>query len=448
MVYNIIHSFMPYSAPNIAAPDNIVKSDSVVADYNRGNKLASNSYIPNFSYDANFSYDDSKIHENYNLPKKFANDVNVADAKFHEAESMGFNPVITDLDNNEKSNRLKHVLGFNVDSYASYYNCYRSACYVLQATTPLGAMFYADIFLHKGENRSWQQKFEALSKDKGGLRGFYLGEAGLLAGMAIAMTSSEYQRIFDNLKLSLSAEFGKDQDDLNIVDLFYSQNPIIKIERNRLVAKAVVRVGSGALFAVGLIPGLLGAAAEIGAERTVFFADSPYDILVQAVNDVQYNYFKGEVAQEKLVQEMQRALQAMYADRGKNVLSEENMIELRPVLSKVADDIINRRIGVESIFGIIGGGIIVIDDAKQSEINYDFVSKNMMESVAEIAKQRRKIVETCATDKKIWDYNFIDKPAQDFRTDIATTARPHFVERERAKIAEKKLNNLSMGIDF
>jgi hypothetical protein len=233
-----------------------------------------------------------------------------------------------------------------------------------------------------------------------------------------------------------------------MIDLFHSENPIIKIERNRLVAKAVVRVGSGALFACGLIPGLLGAAAEIGAERTVFFADSPYDILVQAVNDVQYNFFKGDVAQEKLVQEMQRALQAMYADRGRNVLSEENMIELRPVLGKVADDIINRRIGVESIFGIIGGGIIVIDDAKQSEINYDFVSKNMMESVAEIAKQRRKIVETCAADKKIWDYNFLDKPAEDFRTDIATTARPHFVEQERAKIAEKKLNNLSMGIDF
>ena len=130
------------------------------------------------------------------MPKEFANDVSVADAKFHEAESMAFNPVITDLDNNKKSNSLKHVLGFNIDSYASYYNCYRSMGYVLQATTPLGAMLYADKVLHKGQDLNWQQKFDTLSKDKDGLRGFYLGEAGLLAGMAIAMTSSEYQRMF------------------------------------------------------------------------------------------------------------------------------------------------------------------------------------------------------------------------------------------------------------
>lgn len=434
------------------APDNFVRSDSLVAeasiDANSSHQLSDINKL----YDVKSSYNDAALHENNKLQKTFSSNIDITDKKFHEAEDAGFNPVITDFGkNNNNNNWAKSLFGFNTDSWSGYYNKLRTLHYVAQAMTSTTSFIIANNFLSKNEENPDADKFSILSKDSNAQKLFYRGESILLTGVALAMTSSECSGIFDNFKLSLAAELGKDKEDLNMVDMFASENPIIKIERNRLVAKTVIRTGAGLSFMGGLVPGLLGAAAQIGAERTILadnLVESPYFILVKAVNEVQYNHYEGDVAQQRLVQQMQRALQGMYADQGKNVINEQNMLELRPVLCDVAQDIIDKRIGIESIFGILGGGIIVVDDAKQSKTNYDFVHENMMEVVADIAKQRREISQNfniLDNKEKIWDYNYIENMNDIKVFNKAATAHPNFVEKERAKINEQKFQNAGVG---
>jgi hypothetical protein len=394
-------------------------------------------------------------------------------------KAQGFNPIIADHDYSDSlQNKIKNTVGFNAAPYFSYYNILRTQQYLFQAITPLGAGLIARGVLHRDEglnsaaetmdllfnrnklrnqaeeSRAQQGQFQMptpLEKDADALKLFYIAEATVMTAVALGRTAIEASHMLDDFRLSLAAEFGKDREDIGIQELFDSKNPIITIERNRTLWKLASRGTSAAGFYFGLTEGLVTSALNIGAERTLFFTNTPYDILSKAVNDVQFNHLTGDGARENLIKDFQKALQNMYADRGKNTISEEDMHGLRPVLEKVAQDVIDKRIGVESIFGVMGGGIIVVGDPAQSEINYDFVSKYMMESVVELARKRRASIENDAANNivpfdrhNIWNYKLREGGTHSISAGIATTARPDFVEAERNRIAEKDFNNLGI----
>ncbi len=405
------------------------------------NALPSTSLMqPTTQIDATSAVDSDKQNAPISINKAKINGAKINEAKIAEANKVGFKPVMVDHDlSGGKDSEIRSIAGFNVSPYCSYYNILRTSQYLFQAFTPLGAWAIASGFLDK------VGCFEELSKNKESLGLFYKVEAALITGVAMMRTNVECGHMLDDFRLSLAAEFGKDKEEIDLVDAFQSKNPIIEIETKRMMWKFGSRFLSGAGFAVNLTTGLVLSAIDIGAERTLFFANSPYDMLSKSVNDVQYNHLQGDVIKEILIKDMQKSLQAMYGDRGRNVLAQVDMEDLRPTLSKVADDIINKRIGIESIFGIMGGGIIVVGNAKQSEINYDFVSKNMMESVVEIAKERKSRGEDMCFENNIVQFQKRDGSATSLPHDIATTARPEFVQAEKEKLAVKDFSNLGMA---
>ncbi len=379
--------------------------------------------------------------------------------KVAEANNMGFKPVMVEHDlSGDKGSNAKSFMGFNTLPYTSYYNMLRTSQYLLQAITPIAATVISASGIVKKASEHHNQALEAASADmnRAGLMNsdfsknphaldlFYKIEAGLITGVAMMRTSMECNHMVDDFRLSLAAEFGKDEADVNLTDCFQSRNPIIEIESKRMAGKFVSRFTSGAGFFFGLTTGLVTSALNIGAERTLFFANTPYDMLSKAVNDVQYNHLHGEVVQDILINDMQKSLQAMYADRGRNVVTDKEIQELRPTLSKVAQDIIDKRIGVESIFGIMGGGIIVVGDPAQSAKNYEFVSKNMMESVVEIAKLRKQ--EAAHAFNNIVQFKQREGGQAILPHDIATTARPDFVQAERGRIESRDFINMGIGV--
>ncbi|MFO1242331.1 MAG: hypothetical protein U1E36_03920 [Rickettsiales bacterium] len=71
-------------------------------------------------------------------------------------------------------------------------------------------------------------------------------------------------------------------------------------------------------------------------------------------------------------------------------ISRQQIDDLRPVLEKVADDILDKRFGMKGALYIMGGGVLIPGNPAQSMTNYDHVRTVGVEGVAIELFQRKQ----------------------------------------------------------
>lgn len=382
----------------------------------------------------------------------------------------GFAPQLIDKKSGSKNmfGRLLHMDGFpGLSTYGSYYNEYRTLGYVAAALVPqfIGNVsqlmteehiksygklpqqlkniqeplikliqnspleeFYENNY---GKNVEGKGKTRNNRIKDNAQRHVLMAEGvafGLLAGHAFMQ---EKKALLDNCRLALGAELGKDKDDISIIDLFKSDNPLIQTETNRLLWKTISRMGSSAAFFGGMRPGMVAMALNIGAERTIFYKKTAYDDVVRIVNDAQFNHLEGNVTRDALINDLQRSIQSVQINHERDPVNELDMQALRPVLEKISEDIIDKKIGVESLIGIIGGGILILGDPAQSAANYAHVRQRGFEGIARDALALRQ--EHGLEEGQVWDKRRYTGSNYQPPSDIASSARPDKLMQERLR---------------
>lgn len=237
-------------------------------------------------------------------------------------------------------------------------------------------------------------------------------------GLALAFAGKDYQQLREDCGLAVSAELGKDIKDVGISDMCQSSNPIVSSAVDRFMWQTASRVGQGASFLGGLFSGIAGSTALITLERTVYYRPIAYDILRKSVNDVQLNRL-GEEATPNLVDGFIRTMQATRIDQRRQLLSKEQIDGVRPVLERVAHDVINRSFGLRGVMYVLGGGVIVPDNPDLSMANYEHVFSVGVAGVAEEGKWIRD--QTGAPINKTWqtavrikrDKNYVAESARE-----------------------------------
>lgn len=274
-------------------------------------------------------------------------------------------------------------------------------------------------------------------KDKGEVDPKYkkainVAEAAMFTSLAALHTVDSYKQMNDNMKLAVATELGKDQKDVGFMDMRRSNNPLVVSAMDRLCWQSPMRVLAGFAFIPALWTGIFANSLVITAERTVFYRPLGYDILSKAVNDVQINSL-GQESKAELVDNLVRVLQAARFDHRQASIPREQVEALRPTLELIADDVISKRFGITGMLYIMGGGVLVPEDPKQSRINYQHVRdlgvSGVMEE-AKLIKADRKVPST-----KIWDARLAEKERGE--GNIAESARREELLRERRAILSR-----------
>jgi hypothetical protein len=94
------------------------------------------------------------------------------------------------------------------------------------------------------------------------------------------------------------------------------------------------------------------------------------------------NHLTGDAAKEDIINGLQRIVQRTTVDHNRTPIREEELHRLRPIFADIAQDIIDKRIGVASVIGYLGGGIIIASSPEQSRTNYDYVKQHGLAHVA------------------------------------------------------------------
>ncbi len=282
------------------------------------------------------------------------------------------------------------------------------------------------------------------SKDPSTGRAITLAAEGMtFTGLAIISTKAELDNVMKNCRLALSAELGKPEHEISYTDLFASANPLISSEVNRLIFKAVSRLGAGAGFMKGLTSGLVANAIVVTMERSVFYQKNAYDLLVEIVNEAQSNHYTGAVSREIVVNGLQKVLQSSQHDHNRAHITEKEMHELRPVLEQVAEDLLNKKIGIESLIGIMGGGIIIVGQPEQSEDNYAYIREHKLEGIAELAQRLRR-ENGSQRDGTVWETQKETAEVQPRQKGIATSASPNRLMQDRIDISSNQVAHLGV----
>ena len=275
-----------------------------------------------------------------------------------------------------------------------------------------------------------------------GERGFLVGESILFGGIAAYYTQKEFKSIFANSRLALAAELGKAEEDVTWKDMFNTDNPVVSTQINRLGWKAATRAVSAGGYLHSVYTGLVLNAINITAERTMFYKKTSYDMMVELVNDAQLNHFEGEVAKEKTVIGLQRILQRTMLDHNRHPIIETEMHDLKPILEDIAQDILDKKIGIESIIGYIGAGIIIPEDPIQSRVNIDYVRNHGLAGMANRGILLRED-EQVTGSQTIWERH---EPGPKNNTNaVASSARVDKLLEERYKIDGQPVH---FGVDL
>ena len=201
-------------------------------------------------------------------------------------------------------------------------------------------------------------------------------------GLAGVYTWRDLKNLFENSKLALAAEHGKTEEEVKMADMFNTDNPIISTEANRILWKGALRGVSGLSYLHSLETGLLFAVVNISAERTIFYQKTAYDMAAEIVNDVQLNHLTGDVEKENIINGLQRIVQRTTVDHNRIPLDENELHHLRSIFTDMAQDIIDKQIGIASLIGYLGGGIIIPGDPEQSRTNYNYVRDHGLAGMA------------------------------------------------------------------
>ncbi|TAF15436.1 MAG: hypothetical protein EAZ74_01860 [Alphaproteobacteria bacterium] len=307
------------------------------------------------------------------------------------------------------------IAGFNIASAKGYYAVMRTMHYLCEAVTPIGTSLIGFLLNRPGNGSCAESKAGAFKNFDAYLKIEAIG----LSAIALSYLKDQYDHLKKDIAPALALEFGKPTEDIHFSDILSSKNPIVSIEAHRFMARTASRLAGCLPFAVGLpqgdgidnrlriAPGLFGVATNIWLERTAFYAKTPYDYLMDSISDVQSNMLHSEVTAEQTVAVFQRALQAMHQHRGREGLQIHEMQALHPLLLQAAHDVMDRKIGIDTMIAVIGGGIIIPDDIEQSVKNYEYIRTHGLEHAIDRSINRRS---ACPNSPNLWDH--VNDPAE------------------------------------
>ncbi len=361
-----------------------------------------------------------------------------ADAAENTASPLEFKPQLMHRDVTNDTG-LKKLFQFPIDPlWGNYYTVLRAGGYAFNTLFPTlkktfdrfgktlpdeaGSMISAltpDLASTKAGG-SWFLPNEYTNTKDPSVRKILYLETATFTALGGYYSSREFINLFDNCKLALAAELGKAEQEVTWRDIFNTDNPIISTEVNRLAWKTTLRLGSGLGYLHSLEAGVLLGIANISAERTAFNVDSAYDMTAKTVNDVQLNHLTGEAIREDIINGLQRIMQRTTIDHNRTPMDEEELHRLRPIFSDIAQDITDKRIGIASVIGYLGGGIIIPGEPEQSRANYEYVKQHGLASMAADGAERRERLEI-AENQPIW--RRYEPEVKEERADVAESAK-------------------------
>ncbi len=225
-------------------------------------------------------------------------------------------------------------------------------------------------------------------------------ESTIFTGLALFHAVKGYRHLMQSTSLAVGAELGKLPKDVTFSDVLHSNNPLITTMTDRFIWQQMARHGAGLAPLINNKIGFIANALLIGAERTVFYGAVGSDVLWKAVNDVQLNNL-GPEAKTDLVGRLMRTLQAERLDHRRELITHDEMQGLKPVLSLIAGDIIDRKFGYEGALYIMGSGILIPGAPQQSLRNYLEVREKGVRGIALDARQLRLMMDVPGS--QIWD---------------------------------------------
>ena len=211
-------------------------------------------------------------------------------------------------------------------------------------------------------------------------------EAAAFLSLAHHYTKKDRKDLHVNLDLAVAAERGLVSDKVDIKELWQSKNPIIESAMDRHMWQYRLRYGAAPFFLASLPIGILANAFVITAERTAFYRPIAYDVLKKAVTDVQIHNLDSDLVKSKLTDDLIKVLQQQRMDHRLASIPHEQIHAIRPVLSTIAQDIIDKKFGFAGMIYIMGGGVIVPEDPEQTRLNYEHVQKVGVSGIAREGK--------------------------------------------------------------
>jgi hypothetical protein len=152
----------------------------------------------------------------------------------------------------------------------------------------------------------------------------------------------------------------------------------------------------------------------------MFYQKTSYDMASEIVNDVQLNHLTGDAAKEDIINSLQRILQRTTVDHNRTPINEQELHQLRPIFANMAEDIMEKRIGISSIIGYLGGGIIIAGNPAQSRVNYDHVKQHGLAGLAADGAQMRHELQI-SDHQPIWQR--VEPEIKQERADVAESAK-------------------------
>jgi hypothetical protein len=366
------------------------------------------------------------------------------------AKDTGFQPVLIPRHLDKRSSGLSKVgANFNLSSFFSYYPMLRWGGYVGELTTSRASKLMErhlselnskiskmgtdkNKYVPEGGYEKYllsrEKKLDRISKAPDFVTPLAQAEAVGFTGLASAFAMKEYKDLKQNCALAVAAERGKDEKDIGFMDLRASNNPIVATAVDRFIWQTVARNGAGLSFFGGLLSGVLGNTALFTLERTVFYRPVAYDLLNKVVNDIQVNRL-GDESKPVLVDGLIRSMQAMRMDHRQPLITKQQVDNLRPVLNRIAEDVIDRNFGLRGVMYLMGGGVLVPENPELSMRNYEHVYKLGVSGVAQEGKLIR--AQTGAKASQTWQMALVAEREKDY---VAESARENALLDQRDAI--------------
>ncbi len=388
--------------------------------------------------------------DNVNDKERYDNALPAYYSQESSTKSANFHPVLLSRHMDKRDSGLSAMgMNFNLSSFMSYYPLLRWGGYVGELSTSRASKLmerkYGELQAKKLEAEKVGSTFQPSSMyekyllKQGQKKDYFSGtpdfvtplaqaEAIGFTGLATAFATKEYGDLKRNCALAVSAERGKDEKDINFWDLRGSNNPIVASAVDRFIWQTVARNGAGLSFFGGLLSGILGNTALFTLERTVFYRPIAYDILSKTVNDVQVNRL-GDESQPILVDGLIRSLQASRMDHRQPLMTKKQVDDLRPVLTRIAEDIVDRNFGLRGVMYLIGGGVLVPENPDLSMRNYEHVYKLGVSGIAQEGKMIRE--KTGVKANQTWQASIKLEREKDY---VAESARENALLDQRDAI--------------
>jgi hypothetical protein len=230
---------------------------------------------------------------------------------------------------------LKRLLSFDTNSITKDYYA------------PMRALGYAAGVLvdMAKESISFLKKWDANKIAK--------AEAVVFAGLTMRYAWEDLEDLKGFLRHTVAAEQGRPAGKVEMSDFSNSDNPLIQTAYQRFVARQVIRLSADATFWKGLHFGLLGMAARITLERTVFNQKDAFELLHKVFEDTQ-NFGFDVTASNKISRVLANVIQQSQKDHGRAPWTYEVMTHYQPLFDQLGDMIAQKQVGIGGATFILG----------------------------------------------------------------------------------------------